>query len=137
MASTVTRSETRISSTARRAASVPLSLAERRVLLAALDAVAAAGACGLSYLIWELRLGRPLVVPKLGPAFFVIAWLIALFAVDGYAANIPASRVKSVAAVIKATPVAAFFGFLFFFAQPYRMTRPVIILSVAVGAMTI
>jgi exopolysaccharide biosynthesis polyprenyl glycosylphosphotransferase len=119
------------------AGSLPLNKAERQVLLALGDGLSAAVGCVGGYILWEHLVGRNLVVPKLGPAFFAIAWIVALFLVDGYEVQIPASRIRSLAVVVKAIPIAAFSGFLAFFAEPYRMTRPVIVLSIAIGALLI
>jgi exopolysaccharide biosynthesis polyprenyl glycosylphosphotransferase len=119
------------------AGSLPLNTPERRVLLALGDGLSAAVACAIGYILWEYFLGRSLAVPKLGPAFFAIAWIVALFLVDGYEVHIPASRIRSLAVVVKAIPITAFFGFLAFFAVPYRMTRPVIVLSIGIGTLLI
>jgi len=62
---------------------------------------------------------------------------VALFLVDGYDVQIPASRVRSLVVVAKAAPVVSFLGFLAFFAQPYRMARPVILFSVLFGTVVV
>lgn len=117
--------------------SFALSTPERRALVAAGDGIGAALACALAYLSWESEVGRALVVPKLGPLFFAAVWMLALFMVDGYDIQTPASRVRSVAVVLKAAPLASVFGFIAFFAQPYRMARPVVVLSVLIGALLV
>jgi exopolysaccharide biosynthesis polyprenyl glycosylphosphotransferase len=54
---------------------------------------------------------------------------------DGYAFQIPSSRIESSVAVLKALPIAAVFAVLAFFLQPYVLTRPVIVYALVIGAL--
>jgi exopolysaccharide biosynthesis polyprenyl glycosylphosphotransferase len=109
-----------------------ISIRERRVLLAAVDFIVGALACFLAFaLLHEGRVGN---LPAFETLLYGSAWVLALFAVDGYAFQIPASRIQSAIAVIKALPIALLIAVLTFFLQPYVLTRPVIVLALAVGA---
>jgi exopolysaccharide biosynthesis polyprenyl glycosylphosphotransferase len=114
-----------------------LNAAERGALLALSDVVSGAAACAVAYLLWELLSGKAIEVPKLGPALFGIVWLIALLMVAGYDAQTTVSGIRALAVIVKALPIASCFGFLFFFAQPYRMARPVVVLTVGLGALAL
>jgi exopolysaccharide biosynthesis polyprenyl glycosylphosphotransferase len=109
-----------------------LSIRERRVLLAAADFVIGALACYIAFVVVshphlrELEFSDPLIIG----AFWVVALLIA----DGYASQIPTSRAESGFAVVKASPIAALLTVLVFFLHPYVLTRPVIVLALALGA---
>jgi exopolysaccharide biosynthesis polyprenyl glycosylphosphotransferase len=70
-------------------------------------------------------------------AVFAAAWLAALFMVDGYDIQIPASRVRSLAVVLKGVPFAGLLAAAFFFVEPYRVNRPVIALSTLLGGFFI
>src|SRR5947209_7405854 len=85
-----------------------LKTAERAAVVAVGDATAAALGCIAAYVAWEASQGKTPAIPKLVPLLFAVAWLIALFLVDGYEVQIPASRVKSLVVVAKATPMVAF-----------------------------
>lgn len=109
-----------------------ISIRERRALLAMLDLVVGAFGCVIAYLI--LAPPHMAVLPFVDPAIYGVAWVIGLFIVNGYAFRIPSSRAQSAIAVIKATPIAGLAGVIAFFVVPYVMTRPLIIMSTAVGA---
>jgi exopolysaccharide biosynthesis polyprenyl glycosylphosphotransferase len=109
-----------------------ISIRERRALLAMLDLVVGAVGCVIAYLI--LAPPHMLVLPLLDPAVYGVAWVIGLFIVNGYAFQIPRSRAQSAIAVIKATPFAGLSGVIAFFVAPYVMTRPLIVMSTAIGA---
>jgi exopolysaccharide biosynthesis polyprenyl glycosylphosphotransferase len=53
---------------------------------------------------------------------------------DGYASQIPGSRGESGFAVLKASPIASLLTVTVFFLHPYVLTRPVIVLALALGA---
>jgi exopolysaccharide biosynthesis polyprenyl glycosylphosphotransferase len=69
----------------------------------------------------------------IGPLYFAAAWIVVLFAVDGYAPQVPSNRLFSVVVALKAAPYVALFGLALFFLKPYWVTRPEIILSVISG----
>lgn len=112
-----------------------LSIRERRVILAAMDFAVGAVSTWLAYQYlhragWHaLEWYDPLVIGAV--------WIVALFITDGYAFQIPSSRVLSGFAVIKALPIAGLLGVLVFFLHPYVLTRPVIAGSLLVGAALI
>jgi exopolysaccharide biosynthesis polyprenyl glycosylphosphotransferase len=110
-----------------------ISIRERRALLAIGDFVTGALGCLVSYLI--LRPPHMPTIPFIDPAIYGVAWVVGLFIVDGYAFEIPSSRFQSAIAVIKASPFAGLAGVLAFFIAPYVMTRPLIVVSTAVGAV--
>ena len=114
-----------------------LSIRERQVILAVSDALAGGLGCAVAYLVDERLLGRALVVPKFGPAFYALAWVAGLFLVDGYSSQGLSQRQKSLIAVAKGSLIAGLLGFAIFFFQPYRMNRPVIVLAVVFGALLI
>lgn len=120
-----------------RAGSLPLNTPERRALLAFGDAVAGGAGCFFAYLAWDGLTDRPLSLHFLGPLFFALTWVLALFMVDGYDVQIPASRVRSLVVVLKAVPLTSLCGFLVFFARPYAITRPVIAMSVGIGGVLV
>lgn len=115
----------------------PLSIRERQVILALADGLAAALGCAVAYLVDEYLLRRALVVPKFGPTLYAVAWVVALFLVDGYSSQGLSQRQRSLAAVAKGALLAGLLGFAIFFFLPYRMNRPVIVLSVVFGALFI
>jgi exopolysaccharide biosynthesis polyprenyl glycosylphosphotransferase len=112
---------------------VAISIRERRALIAVADFVVGAIGCLLAYLI--LLPPHMHNIPLVDPLLYGAAWVIALFIVNGYAFEIPSSRFQSAIAVIKATPVAGLAGVIAFFADPYVMTRPLIVMSTLVGAV--
>ena len=126
-----------LSASTRSGARLRLRIQERRALLACMDGAAAIAACACAYLLWEQAIGHPLAVPKLGPLVMGVAWVVGLMLVDGYSAHIPSNRLVSVVAVFKAAVPVTLFGVMFFYLQPYRMSRPVIALSVLVGVFTV
>src|SRR5207302_932155 len=87
-ASARTCSATDVSATthvlARPARSWTLTIAERRLVLAAADALVAALVVLGSVVLTDLLVGRPALVPRFGPVFFAAVWPLALFLVDGY-----------------------------------------------------
>ena len=119
------------SSLERSGSAFPLTTTERQVVVAAADALSAAVGCGIAFVAWERGVGRLPFLPALWPLLFSLAWVTALFLVDGYDVQIPASRVRSLVVVFKALPLASFFAFFTFFAQPYGITRPVILITMA------
>ncbi len=110
-----------------------ISIRERRVLLACLDLMAGGFASW-----WAYELLRPAAMPNIpafAPVLFGLAWVAGLFLVDGYAFQIPTNRIQSAIAVVKATLFAGLAGVVAFFIEPYVMTRPLIILSTALGVV--
>lgn len=119
------------SSLERSSSAFPLSTTERQVVVAAADALAAAVGCGIAFVAWERSVGRLPSLRALWPMLFSLAWVMALVLVDGYDVQIPASRVRSLVVVFKALPLASFFAFFAFFAQPYGISRPLILITMA------
>ena len=115
-----------------RGKSMAISIRERRVLLALADFMIGALACLVAYLL--LLPPHMKTIPIADPLMYGAAWVIALFIVDGYAFEIPSSRMQSAIAVIKAAPLAGLAGVIAFFLDPYVMTRPLIVVSTLVGA---
>jgi exopolysaccharide biosynthesis polyprenyl glycosylphosphotransferase len=70
-------------------------------------------------------------------AVFILGWLAALFIVDGYDVEIPASRVRSLVVVIKAMVLLSIAGIGIFFLSPYWAARPLILTSLLVGTIAI
>ena len=109
-----------------------LSIRERRVVLATADFLIGALACYIAFFVLshphliQLEFYDPLIIG----AFWVVSLLIA----DGYASQIPSGRAESWFAVLKAFPIAALLTVLVFFLHPYVLTRPVIVLALALGA---
>jgi exopolysaccharide biosynthesis polyprenyl glycosylphosphotransferase len=110
-----------------------ISIRERRALLAIVDFLVGTLGCLLAYEVvaHPNMKGFPITDPLLYGAF----WVIGLFIVDGYAFQIPSSRIQSAIAVIKAAPFAGLGGVVVFFLEPYVMTRPMIVVSTAIGAV--
>jgi len=116
-----------------RAKRYAISIRERRALLAIADLIVGALGCLFAYL--ALQPPHMTTIPIVDPLIYGVAWVIGLFIVDGYAFQIPSSRPQSAIAVIKAAPFAGLAGVLAFFAEPYVMTRPLIVLSTLLGAV--
>lgn len=110
-----------------------ISIRERRALLALADLVVGAAGFVVSYLV--LRPPHMPTLPLIDPIFYGVAWVVALFIVDGYAFEIPSSRIQSAIAVLKASPLVGLAGVLAFFLAPYVITRPLIVWSAMVGAL--
>jgi exopolysaccharide biosynthesis polyprenyl glycosylphosphotransferase len=110
-----------------------LSIRERRVLLAAADLIVAALSTIPAYAVGHRTGNHPL--QPYDPLMIGGIWVIALLITDGYAFQIPSSRIESSVAVLKALPVAALFAVLAFFLQPYVLTRPVIVYALVIGAL--
>jgi exopolysaccharide biosynthesis polyprenyl glycosylphosphotransferase len=110
-----------------------ISIRERRVLLAAADLIVG----GLGFLVSYVVLRPPHMptLPIVDPIFYGVVWVVGLFIVDGYAFEIPSSRVQSAIAVIKASPFVGLAGVLAFFLVPYAITRPLIVVSTIAGAV--
>jgi len=112
-----------------------LSLRERRVILAAADFVIGAAACYVAFVVLkhphlrELEFYEPIAIG----AF----WLIGLLIANGYAFEIPNDRSESAIAVVKALPVAALLSIVAFFLHPYVLTRSLIAVSLALGAVAL
>ena len=109
-----------------------LSLRERRVILAVGDFAIGA----LASLVAYVFIHRPNVHPLefFDPLIFGALWVLSLVVTDGYASQIPSSRLESGVAVIKAAPIASLLTVLVFFIHPYVLTRPVILGGLAIGA---
>jgi exopolysaccharide biosynthesis polyprenyl glycosylphosphotransferase len=110
-----------------------LSIRERRVLLATADLVVAAMSTVLAYAIAHRPSNHAL--EPYDPLLIGGIWVLALLITDGYAFQIPSSRIESSVAVLKALPVAALFAVLAFFLQPYVLTRPVTVYALLIGAV--
>ncbi len=110
-----------------------LSIRERRVILALADFAVGAMACYLVYVLIHRPNARPLEF--FDPLLVGAIWVVSLVVTDGYASEIPSNRVESGVAVIKAVPITALLTVLVFFIHPYVLTRPVIVGTVAVGAL--
>jgi exopolysaccharide biosynthesis polyprenyl glycosylphosphotransferase len=109
-----------------------ISIRERRAILAVADFVMGGLGCLVAYAI--VRPAVMHVIQLTDLAVYAFGWLVGLFIVNGYAFSIPASRMQSAIAVIKAAPFALLAGVLAFFVEPYVMTRPLIVVSTVVGA---
>ncbi|HEY1455029.1 MAG TPA: exopolysaccharide biosynthesis polyprenyl glycosylphosphotransferase [Candidatus Dormibacteraeota bacterium] len=115
--------------TARRFA---LSIRERRVVLAAADFVIAAIATLIAYAL--LHRAHAHRLEGFEPALIGAIWVVSLIVTDGYAYQIPSSRLESGVAVVKALPITALFTVLVFFIHPYVLTRPILIGALGLGA---
>jgi exopolysaccharide biosynthesis polyprenyl glycosylphosphotransferase len=109
-----------------------LSLRERRLLLAAGDFIVGGISALLAYTLVHRGNLHPL--QPYDPLLYGGIWLVALLITDGYAFEIPTSRIQSAIAVVKALPIAALIAVATFFIHPYVLTRPVIILALTLGA---
>jgi exopolysaccharide biosynthesis polyprenyl glycosylphosphotransferase len=107
--------------------------AERAAIVAIGDAVGAGLAYVCAAAAFHSVRGLDTYIGWTPAAVFAAAWLAALFMVDGYDIQIPASRVRSLAVVLKGVPFAALLAAAFFFVEPYRVNRPVIALSTMLG----
>jgi exopolysaccharide biosynthesis polyprenyl glycosylphosphotransferase len=110
-----------------------ISIRERRALLATADLIVGAAGFFVSYLI--LRPPHMPTLPFADPIFYGVVWVVSLFIVDGYAFEIPSSRVQSAIAVFKASPFVGLAGIFAFFLVPYVITRPLIVWSTIAGAV--
>jgi hypothetical protein len=110
-----------------------LSIRERRALLATADFIIAALSTLLAYAVGHRTSGHPLQVYD--PLVIGGTWVLALLITDGYAFQIPSSRIESGVAVLKALPISALFAVLAFFAHPYVLTRLVIGYELAIGTI--
>jgi exopolysaccharide biosynthesis polyprenyl glycosylphosphotransferase len=112
-----------------------LSIRERRAILAVADFAVAVVATYVAYRVLHRPNARPL--QWYDPPSMGAIWVLSLVITDGYASQIPSSRIESGVAVIKALPITALLAVLLFFIQPYVMTRPVIVGSVLIGAIVL
>ena len=110
-----------------------ISIRERRVLLATADLLVGAAGFFVSYVV--LRPPHMPTLPIVDPIFYGVIWVMSLFIVDGYAFEIPSSRVQSAIAVFKASPFVGLAGVLAFFLVPYVITRPLIVWSTIAGGL--
>jgi exopolysaccharide biosynthesis polyprenyl glycosylphosphotransferase len=110
-----------------------LSIRERRLLLAAGDFIAGGASTIIGYALVHKDHAHPLL--PYDPILVGAIWVVALLVGDGYAFEIPTSRFQSAVAVARALPVAGLLAVLAFFIHPYVLTRPVIVLSLAVGCV--
>lgn len=110
-----------------------LSIRERRVVLAAGDFVVSALATVLAYGVMHKPHAHPLEF--FDPLIIGAIWVMSLVVTDGFAFQIPSSRVESGVAVVKALPLSALLAVVVFFIHPYVMTRPIILGAVGLSAV--
>ncbi len=108
-------------------------LLQRRILVALGDGLAGATACLTVELLRHADFGSRSISLFLGPMYFGAAWIAVFLLIDGYAAQVPANRLRSVVAAVKATPYVGVLGLSVFFIKPYQLTRPIVVLSVLLG----
>jgi exopolysaccharide biosynthesis polyprenyl glycosylphosphotransferase len=108
-----------------------LSNRERRGVIAVGDFIVGGIACAVAF---GLHPGHLHSLPLLEPFIFGVIWVVALLLTDGYGFLVPTSRTQSAIAVIKALPVALLLAVATFFLEPYVLNRPVILLSLGIGA---
>jgi len=111
---------------------VALSDRERRGLIAVGDFLCGGAACAIAFAIHP---GRLTSLPVVEPLAFGAIWIFALLVTDGYGFLVPTSRLQSGIAVIRALPVAGLLAVAGFFLRPYILNRPVIVLSLGIGAV--
>lgn len=110
----------------------PLSIRERRALIAVADFIAGGLACAAAF---ALHPGHLHALPIVEPVAFGGIWVVSLLLTDGYGFLVPTSRVQSGIAVVKALPVAGLLAIGTFFLRPYELNRPVILLALGLGAL--
>ena len=72
-------------------------------------------------------------VPRVGPLIFAAAWVTALYVVDGYDVQIPASRVRSLVVVVKAAPIVGILATGVLFLAGSHSLLGLTLLSIAMG----
>lgn len=108
-------------------------LRQRRALAAPVDGLPRAAACLHAQLLRNADLGRELLNPVIARLYFGAAQIAVFLVLDGYSAQVPANRLRSAVAALKATPYVGLLALLAFFTKPYELTRPVVALSVLFG----
>jgi exopolysaccharide biosynthesis polyprenyl glycosylphosphotransferase len=108
-----------------------LSNRERRGVIAVGDFIVGGIACAVAF---GLHPGHLHSLPLLQPFIFGAIWVVSLLLTDGYGFLVPTSRMQSAIAVIKALPVALLLAVANFFLQPYVLNRPVVLLTLGIGA---
>jgi lipopolysaccharide/colanic/teichoic acid biosynthesis glycosyltransferase len=100
------------------------------------DATCGVIGCVLAYIVWNAG-RRAVVIDAWIPLLFGAGWLCALLLVHGYAAIAPRSRLYSAVSVGKAAVPVAVLAFSAYFLEPSVSNRPSLLLSVAIGAVSI
>ncbi|HXA27462.1 MAG TPA: exopolysaccharide biosynthesis polyprenyl glycosylphosphotransferase [Candidatus Angelobacter sp.] len=115
-----------------------LLLSERRLLLAAADVVAVAVAYVAAFNIRTAGVhGAGFYVPRSGTAIAVAVWLVMAQLSDAYNLR-AAARIRSTLRVVGTTLMFSTAALLVvFFAVPYRITRPTILLWVPLAAVLV
>lgn len=113
-----------------------LPLSERRMLLAGLDLLAV----GLAYILaFNLRTapvrGESFYVPKSGTLIVMAVWLLAAQMMNAYDLRRAAVTRSTVTIVLSTVAVSAGGLLVLFFAFPYRLTRPTILIWVPLAAV--
>jgi exopolysaccharide biosynthesis polyprenyl glycosylphosphotransferase len=111
---------------------------ERKLLLAAGDTILVAASLIVAF---DLRSGpiqhRALTIPWLGVALVTIIWLAAALVVDAYDLHM-AVNVRGIFRVVATTVTLEMIALLaVFFAVPYGVTRPTILIWVVLAAITV
>ena len=115
-----------------------LLVSERKVLLAALDVVAVAVAYVAAFNIRSAGIQQSgFFIPRSGPLITAGVWLVAARLAGAYDLR-AAARVRSTLRVVGLTLTLSVAGLLVvFFAQPYRITRPTILLWAPLAAILV
>lgn len=131
-------------STSPRVAAIPLArrrgllISERKLLLAGLDVVAVCAAYVAAFNLRsaEIQQGR-FFVPRAGTLIVAAVWLLAARLANAYDLR-TAARVRSTLRVVGISLTLSVAGLLLvFFAQPYRITRPTILLWTPLAAVMV
>lgn len=113
-----------------------LPLSERRLLLAGLDLLAV----GIAYVLaFNLRTapvrGESFYIPRSGTLIVMAVWLLAAQVMNAYDLRRAASTRATVTIVLSTVAASAGGLLVLFFAFPYRLTRPTILIWVPLAAL--
>jgi exopolysaccharide biosynthesis polyprenyl glycosylphosphotransferase len=115
-----------------------LLVSERRLLLVVADVLAVAVAYVAAFNIRTAQVhGAGFYVPRSGTVIAVVTWLVMAQLSDAYSLR-AAARIRSTLRVVGTTLMFSTAGLLVvFFAAPYRITRPTILLWVPLAAVLV
>jgi exopolysaccharide biosynthesis polyprenyl glycosylphosphotransferase len=115
-----------------------LLVSERRLLLVVADVLAVAVAYVAAFNIRTAQVhGAGFYVPRSGTVIAVVTWLVMAQLSDAYSLR-AAARIRSTLRVVGTTLMFSTAGLLVvFFAAPYRITRPTILLWVPLAAVVV
>ena len=115
-----------------------IAISERRIAFAVSDTVCVLTAFAIAFNVWtgEVR-HTGFTLPRLGSLAFLVAWFVAAWLSGVYDVRTMISMRRTTQAVIGGLAISTILLIGFFFAVPYRITRPTIVLWVPLAAVLV